>query len=63
MTHVVEDGVIRVYGHCKSSHAEEKQTLGGSVFATWLMCMLLSQVKGLAEVRSLEPRTVDMIPF
>lgn len=26
----------------KSSHAEEKQTLWGNVFTTWLMCMLVS---------------------
>ena len=32
-------------------------------WATWLMCMLVSQVKGLADVRSLEPRRVEMIPF
>jgi len=30
---------------------------------TWLMCMLVSQVRGRAEVRSLEPSNVDIIPF
>ena len=62
MTHVVYDGGITVYGH-KIKSLRRKTDIVGNVFTTWLMCMLVSQVKGLAEVRSLEPRRVDMIPF
>lgn len=52
---------LRMRKYCSKHHATPEASRCPSV--TCLMCMLVSQVKGRAEVRSLLPNTVEMMPL